>query len=276
MERVSRVPTLLLAQIEVSYDKNVNVGKIEAAFDAARSSGADLLVLPEVALAYLPSSASNAQRWEAAESLDGPTLRTIRSLARKFCTWLVLGLYERPADEDPQRRIHSTVAVIDSTGEVAGVYRKTHLYDAFGHLESREYIAGSEIFRPIDTPFGKLGVLVCYELRFPEVARLQALRGAELIVVPSAWYTGPLKEMHFELLVRSRALENGVYVAACDQAGNGFVGRSLVVDPLGVPIAMASEQADQYILATPERSRVEDTRRVFPYREQRRADLYRS
>ncbi len=274
MERVTSVPTLLLAQLEVSADKQENLSKVRHAFDTARGVGAELLVLPEVALAYLPSSASNAERWEAAETLDGPILQEIRALAQRSGVWAVLGMYERPPEPNPMRRVYSSVAVLDPAGDIAGVYRKTHLYDAFGHRESNEYLPGSEIFRPIDTPFGKLGVLVCYELRFPEVARVQALRGADLLVVPSAWYAGPLKEMHFELLVRARALENGVYVAACDQAGHGFIGRSVVADPLGVPISMASEQAGQYILATTVHARVEDTRRAFPYQEQRRPDLY--
>ena len=276
MGRVTSVPTILLAQVEVEADKRENLKKFGRAFAAARTSGAQLVVFPEVALAYLPSTASNAERWEAAESMEGPAVREMRELAAHHGVWAVFGMYERPGEKDPLLRVYSSVAVVAPSGEVAGVYRKSHLYDAFGHKESDEYVPGNEIFNPIETPFGRLGVLVCYELRFPEVARTQALRGADLLAIPSAWYAGPLKEMHFELLVRARALENGIYAAACDQAGNGFVGRSLVSDPLGVPIAVASEQPDQFVLASLERSRVESTRRTFPYRDQRRPDLYRS
>ncbi len=125
----------------------------------------------------------------------------------------------------------------------------------------------------VRTPLGVLGLLICYEIRFPELPRLLALAGAEVLLVPAAWVAGPLKEDHWTTLLRARALENTVYVAASDQVGPVFVGRSMLVDPLGVIVAGAGEDPG-LVLGEVDLERIATARDRLPLLQQRREEIY--
>src|SRR3972149_4403556 len=112
------------------------------------------------------------------------------------------------------RRAYNTAVLISPTGDLLAAYRKVHLYDAFNGRESDRFIPGSEPPPVVDTPLGKIGLQICYDIRFPEWSRILALRGAEIIALPTSWVTGPLKEEHWVTLVRARALENTCWIAA--------------------------------------------------------------
>ena len=259
-----------LAQTASDSEPEKNLAKARILME--RTAGqADLVIFPEMFMSFFPSPVPPAVRCAAAQTLDGPFVSSMRALARRFRTWLIFGMNERIGNSAD--RIYNTVVLINDVGNIAGYYRKTHLYDALGHQESLTYRPGDCLFDPIDTPFGRLGLFVCYELRFPEVARRQRAMGADIIVMPAAWAAGKLKEMHLLTLVCARAIENGVYVAACNQCGMETTGGSVIVDPMGVPIASAGED-EGVILARVDTARVREVRAKLPSYEQRRPELY--
>ena len=156
---------------------------------------------------------------------------------------------------------------------MVATYRKTHLYDAFGYKESDTNKPGDKFFEPIDTPFGRIGLFVCYEVRFPEVARYQRSKGADIIIMPTAWAEGKLKSQQFHTLIDARAIENTVYMVACDLCGAGSLGESCVVDPMGVNIALAGEN-EQLLAAVIDTDRIEEVRKKLPAYKDRRPELY--
>jgi predicted amidohydrolase len=142
-------------------------------------------------------------------------------------------------------------------------------------MESATVAPGDELFVPIDTPFGRLGLFVCYELRFPEVAREQVAAGAEVLLVPSGWVRGPMKEYHWQSLVTTRAIENTAFVVACDQVSDYYCGRSMVVDPLGVAMVTGGEE-EQILLCDIDLDRIRSVRKKLPSYSHRRPTLYKA
>ncbi len=122
------------------------------------------------------------------------------------------------------------------------IYRKIHLYDAFGFKESDKFEPGSAISPPVISGEYRFGVMICYDLRFPEMARILALEGANILVAPAGWVQGDLKVDHWQTMIKARALENGCYLIAPGQTGNIYIGHSMVVDPLGRTIVDLGER----------------------------------
>lgn len=260
-----------LVQVGSTKDKQHNLKLAESYMQKAAGGGADLVVYPEIFMAHLPQGTSLEEQYAIAESLDGPFATTMAVFAKRHSVWTIFGMRER-AHEKSQRAYNTTV-VLDEQGRQVGVYRKTHLYDAFGAKESTSIAPGDKLFSPIETPFGRLGLFVCYELRFPEVAREQMARGADFLVVPSGWVRGSLKEEHWQHLITTRAIENTTFVIACDQVSDYYCGRSLVVDPMGVAIAAAGEE-EQIIFCDIDTDRISSVRAKLPSYQHRRPELY--
>jgi predicted amidohydrolase len=222
-----------LCQIPVSADPAVNLDRVRTALADAAEQRADLAVFPEGTQARFGSDLR-----AIAEPPDGAFGREIGETAGKLAIAVVAGIFE-PA---PDGRVHNTTIAFDATGRLVAAYRKIHVFDSFGQRESDVVAAGGQ---PVvaDLAGLRIGFLTCYDVRFPEHARALVAQGAELIVLPSAWGAGLFKEEHWVTLVRARAIENTVWVAAADQvpdldepptrAPTG-VGRSMVVDPMGV------------------------------------------
>jgi predicted amidohydrolase len=194
---------------------------------------ADLVVLPEAFARDFGEPGSDLTG--IAESLDGPFVTELTRLAEERRTTIVAGMFER-TDGPP----YNTVVV---RGAAHADYRKIHLYDSFGYRES-DVLAPGELtpvtFRIADLT---VGVLTCYDLRFPELARALVDRGAEVLVVPSAWVAGPRKVEHWTTLLRARAIENVAYVLGVGQPGPRYTGHSMVVDPLGDVVAETADGA---------------------------------
>jgi deaminated glutathione amidase len=186
-----------------------------------------LVLLPEAYMRDFGKPSSDISAF--AEPLDGPFVARLTEFAAAHDTTVVAGLFE--ISDDPGRP-YNTLAVVDRDGLRAS-YRKIHLYDSFGYKESERLSAGE--IEPVLVDIGGLsvGLMTCYDLRFPELARELVRRGAQLLVAPSAWVAGPGKVEHWRTLVAARAIENTVFLAAVGQPGPRYTGHSLVVGPAG-------------------------------------------
>ncbi len=239
---------------------------------ATRREPVDLVVLPE----YCNGEPTPANVEEMAEPIPGPFSEAMREKARACRVNLVTGSF---AETAPDGRAYNTTLVFDREGEEIGRYRKTHLMDALAFRESSFVAPGDELC-VCNLDVGRLGVMVCYDLRFPEVARSLALKGAELIAIPAAFPSGqplPPRTDHWDLLTMSAALHNLCYVVAANQfgqLGSDFpFGRSAIIDPWGIPIAKAQGRED-IIRAEIDLEYVRDLRRRLPSLDLRRPELY--
>jgi predicted amidohydrolase len=222
-----------VCQIPVSPDPAVNADRMRAALSEAADQRADLAVFPEGTQARFGSDLRSI-----AEPPEGAFGTEIGLMAAKLGIAVVAGIFEPATDG----RVHNTTVAFDGAGRLVATYRKIHVFDSFGQRESDLVAAGGA---PVvaDLAGLRVGFLTCYDVRFPEHARSLVASGAELIVLPSAWAAGLFKEEHWVTLVRARAIENTVWIAAAGQvpdtdgrptrAPTG-VGRSMVVDPMGV------------------------------------------
>ncbi|MGI8393128.1 carbon-nitrogen hydrolase family protein [Leucobacter sp. W1038] len=219
---------IALCQFTAGTDKADNLARILAWVREAASQQAELLILPEYAM-YMPEESTPAIR-EAAENLDGEFVTALRDAAREHGIAIICNVFETSHESRP----FNTSVVIDSAGEVIGTYRKVHLYDAFGYQESANLLA-SDAPDPLVVQIGgfNVGVLICYDLRFPEWARAYIDRGADLLVYSAGWPPGPRKEDHWKTMLRSRAIENTSYVAGVVQGPPLATGGSMLIDPMG-------------------------------------------
>jgi len=262
---------IAVAQLIASKIKEENLAKAQEYIKKAKDAGADLIVIPETFMAYIPAN-SSVKYAEVAEDLSGPFVSGLQEAAKENGIYVVCGMYESKSGE--ALRAYNTTVILDRNGNLIHSYRKTHLYDAFAYKESSNIIPGENELMAVDTEFGKLGVLVCYELRFPEISRQFVLQGADILLVPTAWVAGSMKEEHFETLVKARALENTVYICAADQVGNIYAGRSVVFDPMGVTVASLGEQ-EGLIVAEIDLKRIAEVRHKLPCLMHRRTELYK-
>lgn len=264
----------VLAQMEASPDADANLQKAALAVkEAAETYHGDIIVFPEVYMDAHPAKTSREQILSTAQPLSGTFVKGMQALARQYQIWIVFGMTE-PGDDASDDRTFNTTVILDSEGSIVKTYHKTHMYDAFGVRETDTYRAGTKLFTPVDTPFGRIGLFVCYELRFPEIARIQALQGAEILLVPAAWYKGDLKSSHWKTLLTARALENTVFVLGCDlYSQDTYMGESMAVDPLGVPFACASE-GSRLIPCMVDTERIYEVRKKLSCLENRRSELY--
>ena len=222
-----------LCQITSTADPKTNLALIEEYATRAAESRAELAVFPEATMACFGVPLA-----PLAEALEGPWARRVTEIAERTGLTIAAGMFT-PA---PDGRVHNTLLVTNADGWHA--YHKMHLFDAFGFAESRTVAPGDELLT-VDFSDLTLGFAICYDVRFPELFRALADQGADVIVLPASWGSGPGKQEQWELLVRARALDSTCWVIACgqaDPAASGItnttkaptgVGHSLVVDPYG-------------------------------------------
>ncbi len=201
---------------------------------------ADLVVWPEVTQRDLGGAGDELA--PDAEDLDGPFVQALVARAAEHGGTWVAGMLERAGSGGPP---YNTLVVVDGSG-LRATYRKLHLYDSFGYLESDRVRAGDGEPVVVDVAGLRVGLMTCYDLRFPELARVLSARGADLLLCPAAWVAGPRKVRHWETLVTARAVENLAYVAAVGQPGPTYTGHSLLVDPRGDVVVAGGE--DQEVL----------------------------
>ena len=182
----------------------------------ASDAGVDFLVFPESLMT--PFELSDADFAEAAQAIDGPFCTAMDALAAKYGVWMAYTVNERsdaPASSDALSgvlRPYNTAVIVDSDGVKRSVYRKVHLFDTDSVRESDKVAPGSELVVPVQAPFGSIGVAICYDLRFPELARAAASAGCQVLVYASAWVDGPRKVDQWRTLLAARAIENEISV----------------------------------------------------------------
>lgn len=245
-----------LGQFAVSRDWRHNIETCLDLIARAKAANADLLVMPEGIIAR--DSADPDFTAKAGQPLSGP---------------FVSGLIE--ASHNSSMTIMATVHVPNAEGKAWNLfivlrdgamiaqYRKIHLYDAFAAQESLNVAAGDTVPGLVEIAGLKLGLMTCYDVRFPELARRLAVDGADVLVLPAAWVKGPMKEKHWEVLVTARALENTCWMVAVGECGDRNIGASMVVDPLGVVTVRAGE-APALVLADIDAARIAQARRALP------------
>jgi omega-amidase len=275
-----------VAQIRVGLDKSANIALARSALEEARAKGADMVVLPEVwnspySASSFPVYAEELPAVGGLPSEDAPSARMLCEAARATGLWVIGGsIPERDGDH-----LYNTSLAVDPTGAVVAKHRKMHLFDInipgkMVFRESDTLSAGSAV-TTVDTPWGRVGVGICYDIRFPELATVMRQRGCSLLVYPGAFNmtTGPL---HWELLQRARAVDNNVFVATCSPArtsgGKGYVAyaHSSVVDPMGNVLLDlgAQEGVDAVGVCTLDMRLVAEMRDQIPCWKQKRDDLY--
>jgi predicted amidohydrolase len=258
-----------VVQFSAGEDKPANLARLVGLVGEAAAAGATLVVAPEAAMHGFGTGKTPLA--PVAEPLDGPFVTGVQKAARRHGVTIVAGMFE-PVEGDTSRA-YNTVVAVTPDGELAGRYRKQHLFDALGWLESERLEPGATADRLVfDCGEFTVGVMTCYDVRFPELARALAEDGVDLLVLPSAWVAGPLKEDQWATLVRARAIENVFYVAAADQAPPVYAGRAMVVDPFGVVVASMAER-EGVAVADIDPERLAACRERMPSLEHRRWDV---
>lgn len=248
-----------VAQFVPGVDRDANLATMLGLAAEAAGRGATLVVFPEYSLYFSPEMGSAAVA--AAEPLDGPFVAGLVEIASEVGVHIVAGTLESTTDAS---RFSNTLVAVSPAGELIATYRKLHLYDAFGFTES-DFVVAGDIQDPETFSWGgfTVGLQTCYDIRFPEVTRRLVDAGVDLVLVPSEWVRGPLKESHWRTLLTARAIENTIYVAAADHAPPVGVGNSMVVDPMGVELVTIGETTDVAVaMISP--TRVAEVRTINP------------
>ena len=247
-------------------DVPANLKKIEKIIEKAAGKNCDAVVFPETSDTGYDRNAAV----EKASGWDGGPLERIRQAAQAHRICVFCGLSEREAG-----RTFNSVAVVGPDGDLLGRYRKTHLA-AFHPLNEDRIFAPGDALEVFDVSGMRCGPMICYDLRFPEISRTLALRGAQILVLCSAWPFPRLR--HWETLIHARAIENQVFVVAANQTGSNkqvsFCGSSRIVDPFGVALAAASEESESLVVAEIDPDRLKAVRNAMPVFRHRRQDIY--
>ncbi|KAG1959178.1 deaminated glutathione amidase isoform X2 [Pimephales promelas] len=279
----SSLPVAAVCQMTATPDKEANFSACTRLVEQAKEGGASMVFLPE-GFDYIGSS--REETLALSESLDGDIITRYTHLARKLDLWLSLGgFHERGHDWKTDRRIYNSHVIINGKGEVVSVYRKAHLFDVeltskgVSLKESAFTVAGPRLLPPVQTPIGKVGLGVCYDLRFPELSSALQRHGAEILTFPSA-FTVATGAAHWEVLLRARAIETQCFVLAAAQVGShhsrrASYGHALAVDPWGVVIGDCGGTDVGVALVQIDLQTLRDVRRDMPVQQHRREkDFY--
>ena len=278
-----------LIQQKNTADRAANIEKLKVNIRKAAREGAELVVLQELHNGLYFCQTEDTSMFDLAETIPGPSTETFGALAKELGIVLVLSLFEKRAPG----LYHNTAVVLEKDGTIAGKYRKMHIPDDPAYYEKFYFTPGDLGFEPIDTSVGRLGVLVCWDQWYPEAARLMALKGAELLIYPTAigWESSDTDDEKARQLnawiisQRAHAVANGLPVISVNRVGhepdpsgqtNGilFWGNSFVAGPQGEFLAQAGNDHPENIVVEIDMERSENIRRWWPFLRDRRIDEY--
>jgi N-carbamoylputrescine amidase len=283
-----------LIQMQMGADPDANFGRaVEHIREAARR-GAQVICLPELFQTQYFCQREDHALFNLAEPIPGPSTERLSALARELRVAIVASLFERRA----AGLYHNTAVTLNSDGNLSSVYRKMHIPDDPLYYEKFYFTPGDLGFQAVDTAFGRIGTLVCWDQWYPEGARITALKGAEVLFYPTAIGWHPAEKAEFgeaqydawQTIQRGHAIANGVYVAGVNRVGKEhgdvrgdraegqgieFWGGSFLADPFGRVIAKASHDQEEVLIAEIDLGLQEDTRRNWPFLRDRRIDAYK-
>ncbi len=278
-----------LVQQMCSEDRNKNLAASIAGIRDAASRGARLVLLQELHTGIYFCQTEDTKRFDQAELIPGPTTLELGKLAKELAIVIVGSLFERRAPGVH----HNTAVVLDTDGSLKGRYRKMHIPNDPGYCEKFYFTPGDQGFVPIVTSVGTLGVLVCWDQWYPEAARLMAMRGADILLYPTAIGWDPRddeaeKNRQHEAWItvqRAHAIANGLPVIACNRVGHEpdpsgrtagiqFWGSSFIAGPQGEYLAQAATDKPEVLVAEISYKQSEDVRRIWPFFRDRRIDAY--
>jgi N-carbamoylputrescine amidase len=280
-----------LIQIGLSKNTNDNLKKAIDWINKAAKNGAQVICLPELFRSQYFCQKEDIENFELAETIPGSSTEEIGKAAKKNKVVVVASIFEKRAPGI----YHNSIALIDTDGEVRGIYRKMHIPDDPAYYEKFYFTPGDLGYKSFKTEFGNIGTLVCWDQWYPESARLTALKGASVLFYPTAigWHPhekeneGKAQFESWQTIQRGHAIANGVYVAACnrigleketeDKAGSAgieFWGSSFISDPQGIIITQASPDKEEILIAEVNLERIEYIRRNWPFLRDRRIDSY--
>jgi N-carbamoylputrescine amidase len=280
--------TVGLIQMAATTDPNQNLACAIELVEQAAHDGAQIICLPELFRSLYFCQREDPSLFDLAEPIPGPSTDALGKIARAKNVTVIAPIFERRA----AGLYHNSAAVLDTRGEIVGLYRKMHIPDDPAYYEKFYFTPGDLGFQAFHTPVGCIGTLICWDQWYPEGARLTALRGAEILFYPTAigWHPHE-KETHgaaqrdaWRTIQRAHAIANGVYVAAVNRighekpgeggAGIEFWGSTFLADPFGIVIAEASTDKEEVLIAEIDRKRIEEVRRNWPFLRDRRIDAY--
>jgi N-carbamoylputrescine amidase len=277
-----------LVQMAMSFNLDENLASAVDKVEEAAQRGAEVVCLPELFRSPYFCQREDAAMFDLAEPVPGPSTNTFSTLAQRLGVAVVVPVFERRT----LGVYHNSVAVVDNSGRVLGLYRKMHIPDDPAFYEKYYFTPGDLGFRVFDTETARIGALICWDQWYPEGARLTALKGATCLFYPTAigWHPqekakyGAAQRDAWRTIQRGHAIANGVYVAAVNrvghepggegQAGLEFWGSSFVCDPFGVVVAEASIDKEEVLVVEVSLDRIEEVRRNWPFLRDRRIDAY--
>jgi N-carbamoylputrescine amidase len=271
-----------LVQMSCSASRAENLDKAIVNTRQAAARGAQIVCLQELFRSQYFCQSEDHEKFALAESIPGESTEVLGGIARELGIVLIASLFERRA----AGLYHNTAAVLLPDGTLSGIYRKMHIPDDPLYYEKFYFTPGDLGYRVFPTPFGRVGVLVCWDQWYPEAARLTALQGADILFYPTAigWHpaekaqAGPRQLEAWRTIQRSHAVANGVYVAAVNrvgvEGGIEFWGNSFLADPFGAVVAQSSSDKEEILIGECSRARIEETRQNWPFLRDRRIDSY--
>lgn len=281
-EKRMRTVRLALVQMQCSSNLQENVDRAMAKVAEAAKEGAHVVCLQELFSGPYPCQTEDHRHFDWAESIPGPTSQRMANAAKQHGVVLTGSIFERRA----HGLYHNTALVFDADGTQVGFYRKMHIPDDPSYYEKFYFTPGDTGFTVAKTKYCTIGVGVCWDQWYPEAARLFALRGAEILLYPTAigWLEedkaeyGSVQHNAWETMMRSHSIANGVYVGAANrvhrEASIEFWGASFVSDPSGHVMARASHEAEELLIVDCDLDRIDVTRTHWPFLRDRRIDAY--
>jgi N-carbamoylputrescine amidase len=276
--------TVGLIQMSTAANPDANLATVLPRIRAAANKGARIVCLQELFRSRYFCQSEDHRNFKLAETIPGPSTEALGKIAQDAKVVIVASLFEKRS----AGVYHNTAVIIDADGSIAGKYRKMHIPDDPLYYEKFYFTPGDLGFPSFQTRYAKIGALVCWDQWFPEAARLATLGGAQILFYPTAigWIPNEPRAVAqgqrsaWEVIQRSHAVANGVYVAAVNRVGREgklrFWGNSFVAGPLGEIVARAGGEQDEILVAKCDLSKIEETRQSWPFLRDRRIDAYGS
>ncbi len=289
----ARKYAIALIQMRMGPDPEANFASALERIREAAGMGANIVCLPELFRAQYFCQREDLRLFDLAEPIPGPSTEKLAEIAREARVAIIASLFERRAPG----LYHNTAVTLNAEGALAGFYRKMHIPDDPLYFEKYYFTPGDLGFKAVESGFGRIGTLVCWDQWYPEGARLTALQGAEVLFYPTAIGWHPAEKDEFgaaqfdawRTIQRSHAIANGLYVAAVNRVGHEqgdvlgnrasgpgleFWGGSFVADPFGRLVAQGSRDAEEIVFVQVDTALIEETRRNWPFLRDRRIDAY--